>query len=374
VAQEGNIDGLVVDAFINAPDVSDGGTFVYRGQAGGTSAAFEGSTAIAVEGNSIPAYTGRNYNTMNNPTITDDGSAVHMVTSFTDGDGFGGSALLTNSGTNTVAQADFSGPGVIDASFTTTIDGETIGNAADIDYSFSSDGSQFVLPVSLFGVSPATNTTLAVGTFDGSTASVAAALADGVVMREDNSLAPSSLNGRTISGAEWGSFGDTAIANDGTFLVTGNLDGGEDFLAIDGVLELADGDALAGGILQDIDAAEMDDNGNWAAIVEVLMPDTSTQQALVYNGNVLLENGDLVLVDSVAEMITSFATGDDVLGLTNANGTESDIFFLANTASGESLFSVSSTASQVIPLPAPVVMAGALLAGVAIRRRRTRNA
>ncbi|MFW5682340.1 MAG: PEP-CTERM sorting domain-containing protein [Phycisphaeraceae bacterium] len=369
-AEFGTIGGETVGQFLFAPDLSDSGDVVFIGKNSDTNVdfAFKNNTAIATEGDAIPDFTAAAYRAISRPQISSDGDSVSVrVTT----DPPGGAILtdVTSGSTTPVLRWIFG-----DASNTDsiTVDGsnETFTAAFDQDYEVSSDGSQSInIPDISFN--PFIDKVLTLSSISGSTVTTEAAEAGGVAIRE-GTVVPDSAGGDGVS--TWDSFLRLAIANDGSYVATGNLETAledteqegtdDDFVLKDGQIVLREGETItAGTVTGDTSGMEMNNDGDWVVLWGV-DDGVSEKQALIVNGEAVLTEGDLVEYDGGETALTGIRTGADVLGITDADDAGLfDVYFVGDTAEGTGLFSTT------IPEPSTAVIFGLAGLGLLARRR-----
>lgn len=372
-AEFGTIDGVLVDVFQFAPDLSNAGEVVYKGQDDDANLdyAFRNDSRIATEDDTIPDLSAATYRSLWRPQISSDGASVSVRVATNPP----GSALLTDvtpDATTPVLSWIFN-----DAGNTSTldVDGSSIpvGGAIDADYEVSTDGSRVISIPDLAG-SPVADKVLALSSISGSTVTTQVAEAGGLAIRE-GTVVPDSAGGDGVS--EWDSFLRLGVANDGSYVATGNLETAledtdlegtdDDFVLKDGQIVLREGDVItAGTVTGDTGGLEMNNDGDWVVLWNV-NDGVEDKQALIVNGQSVLTVGDIVEYDGVETALTAMHTGTDVLGLSDADDSGFfDVYFVGDTAGGTGLFSVT------IPEPSTSLFFG--LAGLGLLSRRRRRA
>ena len=348
LASEGAQAGFTVDDFAGAPDIANDGTLAYRaGTTGTESIVVRGGQAVAVRGNPVPASSGISgftYRVPNRVQITADGTSTSFTSSL-DGSGAAG-ALFTDDGANAPLKFFFSPSG---GNQSTVVSGTALqANPGSSSYEVSSDGTRFIAEVDTGG-NPADDGAVAVGFVGGA---VTVPTVNGSPVREDSPIASGSSE-------LWDDFDRFGVANDGTYLFTGSLAGGDEYLAINGNIALRTGDTVGSGTIDgDFGTAELNNTGDYATIVGV-----GGGQSLVVNGQEVLSLGDAASTSVGLEALTGFSTGVDQLGITDAVDGVFSVYFQGSTAS-------VSNALFVVAVPEPATAAVLAAGGLLLARRR----
>lgn len=370
-AEFGTIGGVTIDEFQFAPDLSDSGDVVFIGENDDTSVdyAFKNSSVVATEGDAIPDFTSAAYRALDRPQISSDGNSVSLRVTTNPS----GGAILTDvtpTSTTPVLTWLFGDAANTDS---LDVDGSStpLGGSIDQDYEVSSDGSWSINYIDLAG-SPLNDKALAIASISGSTVTLSVPLAGGDELRE-GTLVPNAAGGDGVS--MWDSFNRMAIANDGTYAATGDLETAledtpaegtdDDFVLKNGQIVLREGDAItAGTVTGSTSGFEMNNDGDWVVLWGV-NDGVAEKQALIVNGQAVVTVGDLVEYGGVQTALTGLTTGDDVLGITDADDAGFfDVYFVGETAAGTGLFSTT------IPEPSTAVIFGLAGLGLLARRRR----
>ena len=163
-----------------------------------------------------------------------------------------------------------------------------------------SAGISFDYRVSAYG----THYIAEVGTNTGSTNNDNAMAIDGAVIMIDGmpvveaSPVPATAGG--LPGENWDNFDSEGISEDGHFMFTGDTDGDivtDEFVLVDGQIVLREGDMIDGHqITGSIENAYMNAQGDYAVVWDVVDGGGSLE-ALFFNGELMLMQGDYIDVD-----------------------------------------------------------------------------
>ena len=158
-------------------------------------------------------------------------------------------------------------------------------NNVSFDYRFSAAGTHYVAEVT---VDAATSVDTAIG-IDG-----AVALSDGQPIRE-GTVVPVASGG---NGTEaWSSFDFVGITEEGDWMLTGNTNGPistDEFMAMNGVIVLREGDMVDGQILTGaMEGGYLNEDGDYALIWDIV-GETAALEALLVNDHVVLVENDEV--------------------------------------------------------------------------------
>ena len=189
-----------------------------------------------------------------------------------------------------------------------------IGTAIDFSYKFSRFGSAYILDATL-----ETSGTGLPSTADHAIIMSGAGLfLDGQLVQE-GSVVPVAIGGDGTETWQTG-FDFYGISDMGEYLFTGDTDGAtatDEYMVLNGVIHLREGDSLGADTITGlIEAADMNNNGDWALVWQVSVGGT----CLIYNDQVLLRTDDLVDFngDGVIDGADNGATVDDFEVFTNA--------------------------------------------------------
>ena len=287
--QEGVIDGETVTGFnTGVLGLSNSGNVAWRGTIGtGSAIGVDATSIVAKTGGAIPSIPGVNYNVMNGPSISADGTNVFFRSSTS---ATAGAAAFANGGSTALLIKDTTnvGPGVV----------------------FTAPGGPVISPSGAQYLST-TQVNTAVNTRNVVVVNGTVPQPGGTELRQSLPV-PNSLGGDgTVT---WNSFSSTtaAINDSGTYLVTGTLGSAaatvDAFLAIDGSIILREGDLVDGALLTGAPlSGALNNAGDWAAVWG-----TDAGEALIVNGSILLKVGDSV---GAYGTITDFTTGLNQLQL-----------------------------------------------------------
>lgn len=201
------------------------------------------------------------------------------------------------------------------------------------DYRYSAYGSHYLCLVDM----------------EGSTATDAAMVMDGAGLMiagqlvQEGMPVPAAAGG--LPGENWASFDYCGVTESGRYMFTGDTSAAiavDEFVLVDGVIVLREGEVLAGNTLSGaIESAYLNDDGDWAVIWDVTTPMGANVEALIFNGQIVLMEGDIIDTD-----------GD---GIPNANATVTDFTGIAALAVGAR----SVTNAVTVYFTADVNIAGA---------------
>lgn len=328
------------------------------------------NTALAVEGESIPSLPGMFYSFASGVSVSDDGSRFLWVAGLTSTSG--GSTenrALMDQNENVVWKGGDTLPGYSVPLDTSTPTFQTHVSAA---------GSNYISEANLD-----TGSSLN----DGAMIYNSAALnSHGTNLREGNAV-PASTPGM-VAGESWDNFDDYRTNEAGDYYVTGDTDAStsvDEFVYANDRFVLREGDIVSHRILPgqsytltgSIDGIDLNEDGDWVVRWAI---DSSTNDALLLNGKVILQEGDKIDFDGDGAIdpnatISQF-TGLDDLAITDRrpNG-EVDIYFTADIdtmGTSSTLDGFETYIRVTYTIPAPGVAALLAVAGAAGRRRRRR--
>jgi hypothetical protein len=212
------------------------------------------------------------------------------------------------------------------------------------DFRYSAFGSHFICEVDMDTGSSSNDLAMV---FDG-----AGLLIDGQLVQEGSPV-PAVAGG--LPGENWAAFDYVGVSEDGDYMITGDTSGAtttDEFVLINGVIVMREGDAINGYTLNgSIETGFMNENGDFAVVWDVDLPTGENVEALIFNGQVALLEGDYVDTD-----------GD---GLPNNDSTVSNFtgiasLVVADRADDNSVF-VYFTADVSTPDALPAVPVGQTL-------------
>ncbi len=181
------------------------------------------------------------------------------------------------------------------------------------DYRYSAYGSHFICLVDMEG-STATD---AVMVMDG-----AGLLIAGQLVQEGMPV-PAAAGG--LPGENWAAFDYCGVTESGRYMFTGDTSAAiavDEFVLVDGQIVLREGAVLSGNTVSGaIESAYMNDDGDWAVIWDVTTPTGANVEALIFNGQIVLMEGDFIDRD-----------GD---GIPNVDATVTDFTGIAALAIGD---------------------------------------
>ena len=160
-----------------------------------------------------------------------------------------------------------------------------VGNSIGFNSRFSALGSNYLTVVGLDAAAAMDSTVV----FNGSVMT-----AGGSVVREGTAV-PASIGG--LAGESWETFDFLGVNESGGTLVTGDTNAAaasDEFIMVDGQIVLREGATIDGYTINgSIESASLNEDGDWAAIWDVALGPDSLE-ALIYNGELLLLEGDFV--------------------------------------------------------------------------------
>jgi len=158
------------------------------------------------------------------------------------------------------------------------------------DFRYSAFGSHFICEVDMDTGSSSNDGAMV---FDG-----AGLLIDGQLVQEGSPV-PAVAGG--LPGENWANFDYVGVSEDGGYMITGDTSGDtstDEFVLINGVIVLREGDAINGYTLSgSIEGGFMNDSGDFAVVWDVNLPGGENVEALIFNGQVALLEGDYVDTD-----------------------------------------------------------------------------
>jgi hypothetical protein len=212
------------------------------------------------------------------------------------------------------------------------------------DFRFSAFGSHFICEVDMDTGSSSDDLAMV---FDG-----AGLLIDGQLVQEGSPV-PAVAGG--LLGENWAAFDYVGVSEDGDYMITGDTSGDtsrDEFVLINGVIVMREGDAINGYTLSgSIEKGFMNDSGDFAVVWDVDLPTGENVEALIFNGQVALLEGDYVDTDGDG-LPNEDSTVDNFTGIAS--------LVVADRAADNSV-SVYFTADVSMPDPPPAPRAGKIL-------------
>ena len=158
------------------------------------------------------------------------------------------------------------------------------------DYRFSAFGTHYICEVNMDTGSTSNNQAMV---FDGS-----GLMIDGQLVQEGSPV-PASAGG--LPGENWASFDYVGVTEDGTYMITGDTSGdtaADEFVLINGMIVMREGDSIDGYTLSgSIESGFMNDDGDYAVVWDVDLPTGENVEAMIFNRQVVLMEGDYVDTD-----------------------------------------------------------------------------
>lgn len=212
------------------------------------------------------------------------------------------------------------------------------------DYRFSAYGSHYMCEVDLDTGSSSNDAAMV---FDG-----AGMVIEGQLVQEGSPV-PAEIGG--LPGENWAAFDYLGVTEDGNYMITGDTSGDtslDEFVLINGNIILREGDMVSGYTLAGaIEGGFMNEDGDYAVIWDVDLPTGENVEALIFNGEVYLMEGDYIDTD-----------GD---GLPNNDSTVTNFTGISSLVvadrTEDSSVTVFFTADVSTPDPPPAATAGLVL-------------
>lgn len=155
------------------------------------------------------------------------------------------------------------------------------------DYRVSRLGSHWIAEVGTETGSTNTDNSIVI---DG-----AVALSDGMPVSE-GTMIPAASGG--LNGEAWDNFDFAGITESGTWMITGDTGGDiatDEFVAIDGVIVVREGDTVDGAVITGaMEGAYLNEDGDYAYVWDVVPDGGGSVEALFFNDQLLLVEGDPV--------------------------------------------------------------------------------
>lgn len=158
------------------------------------------------------------------------------------------------------------------------------------DFRFSKLGTHHIAEVTMDNGNTAANTAYV---FDGE-----GLLIDGQLVQEGMPV-PEAAGG--FPGENWSSFDYTGVTENGDYMFTGDTNEATDvdeFVVINGEIILREGKDIGDMTLSgSIEGAFMNEDGDYVVIWDVDLPTGANVEAMIFNGEVVLKEGDIIDVD-----------------------------------------------------------------------------
>jgi hypothetical protein len=324
-----------------------------------------GDTPVAVEGRPVASLTGMDWTFASRCSMTADGTPwwVSGVAPAGTGGSTQNRGLFRGLGAEVVLMGGQNIPGVAEPL-------ETAAAAISFNFRVSALGSHYVAEVNLQGDAAQDNLMV----LDGAAMSLG-----GNLVREGTAV-PAAVGG--LVGESWANFDYCAVNEAGRYLLTGDTTAAaavDEFICLDGSIVLREGDTLGPYTLTgSISSAHMNESGDWAAVWDVEDGAGGSLEALIFNGQVLLVEGDAVDFDGDGNVdpgatLADFSNIDVQVAVGARSGLTADLYFTADVTMGglpvEGLYKMTAP----IPEPASAAIMGLGLGALAARRRRRRR-
>lgn len=330
---------------------------------------FVDATKITARGDAVPTVPGQYTSFASRPGIFADGTPY-----------FAGGLTATQGSSTSQNRALFKGAGM-DVVY---MGGDLLGNTGgdlvststiDFDYRFSRGGTNWISPVTL----SATSSTDSILVINGD-----GVILDGTVMREGNPV-PGTV---TPFVENYAAFDFVGINDAGDWFVTGDTNGAiatDEFVMKNGVIVSREGDAVTsplgpGTIDGAIEAAYMNENGDWAAIWDLTVGGNNLEALFVNGAPLLVEtmkvdwNGDgsIDALDNNGRVANFTGISSLAVGEPDVNGFF-DVYFTADIDfNGTSSTLDDLEGAFVLHVPAPGAGGLLALAGIGLLRRSRR--
>ncbi len=203
------------------------------------------------------------------------------------------------------------------------------------DFRFSVYGTHFLCEVDL---DTGGSTDDGAMVFDGAGLEI-----DGQLVQEATPV-PASVGGWPDE--NWDNFDYVGVSEDGGYMITGDTDADtaiDEFVLLDGVFVLREGDMINGYTLSGgIQSGFMNEDGDFAVVWDVDLPTGENVEVLIFNGQVVLKEGDFIDTDgdglpNADSFVTDF-TGIAALVVTDREDDNSvRIYFTADVSTPDAL-------------------------------------
>jgi hypothetical protein len=164
------------------------------------------------------------------------------------------------------------------------------GSSVAFDFRFSAYGTHYIAEVTMDTGSTTDNTALV---FDGE------GLFIGGLLVQEGKAVPASAGG--LPEENWSAFDYCGVSESGSYMFTGDTNAAtteDEFVVIDGVIVLREGMMIGDLTLSgSIEGAFMNEDGDYAVIWDVNLPTGENVEALIFNGDVVLLEGDIIDTD-----------------------------------------------------------------------------
>lgn len=164
------------------------------------------------------------------------------------------------------------------------------GSGISFDFRFSKFGTHYIAEVTMETGDTGTNTAYV---FDGE-----GLLIDGQLVQEGMPV-PESAGG--FPGENWSGFDFTSVTESGDYMFTGDTSGAtteDEFVCINGMVLIREGKVIGDlTVMGSIEGAFMNEDGDYVVIWDVDLPTGENVEAMIFNGEVVLKEGDIIDVD-----------------------------------------------------------------------------
>nr|MEE4269306.1 T9SS type A sorting domain-containing protein [Candidatus Krumholzibacteria bacterium] len=163
------------------------------------------------------------------------------------------------------------------------------GSGIGFDYRFSKFGTHYIAEVTMDTATASNNAMV----FDGE-----GLLIDGQLVQEGTPV-PEAAGG--FPGENWSAFDYCSVTESGSYMFTGDTSNettADEFVCIDGFILLREGKDIGEYIVNgSIEGAFMNEDGDYVVIWDVDLPTGENVEAMIFNGEVVLLEGDIVDTD-----------------------------------------------------------------------------
>lgn len=166
----------------------------------------------------------------------------------------------------------------------------TVNSGISFDYRFSPFGTHYIAEVTMDTGDTGTNTALV---FDGE-----GLMIDGQLVQEGMPV-PEAAGG--FPGENWSGLDYCGVTESGSYMFTGDTSGDtatDEFVLIDGVIIIREGKEFGDlTVSGSIEGAFLNNDGDFVVIWDVDLPTGENVEAMIFNGEVVLKEGDIIDTD-----------------------------------------------------------------------------